>query len=926
MKVRPKIRWMVLLSFFLVFSAFVTARDSEAAKGFVGTQTCIDCHQSWLDNNPETADVASGHVSFDYRPLSIQSSTEPPPWYSIPEGYVNSVHNITPLDLTKTDDVKCEGCHGTGIAHFGIGPIPTPIPGIKTCGGCHKETGVAFPLKDFLLTAHANPNNLPKKFFDQKRHGPGQAFTSALTPMAAPGLALFKQGTFGPVGTAVSKDERIEECSVCHNYALQLPQFRVKIAEGQFSKPAVSCGACHDSHIPAPSGIDPAIVTSTVVVNAVTGSSTPVSVSAVPGRQMSYRNLKPYKLGDNGAQNTINGIWTRGSLINRPQTVIIKGAVTVSTSSDGTCDLITLSSDVEGDVIGFVKNQVKEGDTLFVSGVASTTVNLPADAKLAGKPITLQATLDGDTFEIIQVIDERTVLVNAPVVATTNVTYVLANGKDTKNLSVDVSFCGLTLSFEVRNMFTNSEDLCGSCHTQGTYKYTKWGQKKDQTLVDLSPSHNLNIAGQYKTSGHADKRAPAWEEFFIFGGHNLNWPYDMSITGSGGVGSLRNKGKMTFALVATPDKTLAYLNTKGNTTLPSTTGSFNCLQCHNGLSAIDYLNDVQGTSAASVVWGDATVTCLTCHDPHQNEGTIEPNIRVPVKLSYNSRFVDATKNPRGGINKMMDGTDIPSGAGTGIICLFCHEGRESGLTVFLNITSNSVDPYTDPNKVIKGGNGISFQNPHYLESGAVLWSKNAWEYFFSGVPQSYSSGISAHQATNCAGCHMGEASPNGLEGGHTWRPRIETCQQCHNGATSFQDIQASADWDGNGKVESAFLEIGTVVDPVAGTGDYGLRGQLRQALQAKGIFYDPNANPYFFKSPTDSTSGNAFTAWTSNTLTAAFNLTFMYKAGNCVYIHNPFYAAQILQDSLKALGVTPTGVRPAGDRNATDYRTIVVNP
>ena len=51
---------------------------------------------------------------------------------------------------------------------------------------------------------------------------------------------------------------------------------------------------------------------------------------------------------------------------------------------------------------------------------------------------------------------------------------------------------------------------------------------------------------------------------------------------------------------------------------------------------------------------------------------------------------------------MMDGTDIPSGAGTGIICLFCHQGRESGLTVYINITGNGVNPYTDPDKVIKG--------------------------------------------------------------------------------------------------------------------------------------------------------------------------------------------------------------------------------
>lgn len=169
------------------------------------------------------------------------------------------------------------------------------------------------------------------------------------------------------------------------------------------------------------------------------------------------------------------------------------------------------------------------------------------------------------------------------------------------------------------------------------------------------------------------------------------------------------------------------------------------------------------------------------------------------------------------------------------------------------------------------------------------------------------------------GCHMSEVSSNGLEGGHTWRPKIEVCQQCHPGANSFSDIQASADFDGDGVVKSAFAEIGTIGDP--DLGDSGLYGQVKAALQAKGISYDPDSYPYFFDS-----AGGQFRAWTTNTLTAAFNLSFLFKAGNCTPYHNVFYSAQILQDSLRALGVTPTGVRPAGDRNATDYRTIVVNP
>ena len=51
---RPKTRWMFLLSLILVLTAFfvVRGRDAQSASNFVGTQTCIDCHNTWLDNNP----------------------------------------------------------------------------------------------------------------------------------------------------------------------------------------------------------------------------------------------------------------------------------------------------------------------------------------------------------------------------------------------------------------------------------------------------------------------------------------------------------------------------------------------------------------------------------------------------------------------------------------------------------------------------------------------------------------------------------------------------------------------------------------------------------------------------------------------------------------------------------------------------------
>jgi hypothetical protein len=634
----------------------------------------------------------------------------------------------------------------------------------------------------------------------------------------------------------------------------------------------------------------------------VLSGSTVVSAAPVP-RSVSYLNHKPYKIGANGAQDQNNGIWTRGSAIARPTFSIVNGVGTVSVG--GGANILTFPG---GGFLG----RVREFNTLFLSGTASGTVNLPADAINAGAPVTVKTTLDRAGFEVVTVTDTTVGFMPSPTVTATVIYRKAAGG--TGNLSVPITFIGQA-NFDIKDMYTNTENLCGSCHGQGTYKYSAVGQPGS---VDVSKTHNIDILGQYLVSGHANKLELAFLEFSAFEfatSHQAIYPFDQSITGSGGVGSLRNRGNRSFELTQTPNLQNAYLVFPGNTTQPvATSTSLACNQCHHGLGSVDFQKDVQGTPEASVLWGDATVTCWTCHEPHEDQTGSGNNIRVPVKLSYNSRFVNATTNPRGGINKFMDGTDIPAGVRDGIICLFCHQGRESGLTVFLNIKTNTtVDPYTNPDARLTGIS--SFQNPHYLESGAIVWSKNAWEFFFNNVPQRYSSGISDHQAKNCMGCHMGEASPNGLEGGHTWRPRIEVCQDCHGPVQTFQEIPAGGDYNGNGIVESAFAELGTI-NP-----DTGLFGQVKAALAAKGIFYNPDSYPYFFNA-----SGGTFTAWTTNTLAAAFNISFLFKAGNCAPYHNVFYSAQILQDSLNALGVTPTGVRPAEDRNATDYRTIVVNP
>lgn len=874
----------------------------------VSSQVCLKCHSSWLDNDPPKGDVASRNAMLDYLPLNLP--TRPNPFYTIKEGYEGSIHSSPAFNPMVTDFVTCVGCHqGISQAHGGPGGIPTA----QTCIGCH--TDPFFDSASFLSTGHANPNGLPGKFFDQLGRG-GKRATGFLPTGQA--VTLLRAN-----GRPVKMNQRIEECSACHNYALQHPRLTKRIAKGNMPDPEVGCAACHQAHIPAPDGNHPAQVSSTVQVSRVSGS-TVLEVTPVEGRSVFYANHRPYKVDETGAQNPAMGTWSRGSAIARPSRSIVEGTGSLA-SEHAVSDKLVFSS---GGFLG----KVKAGDTLLLSGQATGSATLPADAVNAGEVVEVRASFDWAGFEVEEVLDDQSLIIKprtdsqamAPLgsnqiaaVAKATVTYRKAAG-GTGTVPVFAPFQG-PIQFMVRDMRTNTEGLCASCHTKGFYKYTALGRKADGTLVELGATHNSDIMTQYRNSGHANKAAPPFEEFSAgtYGStHQPTYPFDMSITGSGGVGSLRNKGNTSFQLTQTPDPNNAYLVAAGNTTQPVLINNYQCNQCHHGLGSIDYQEDRQGTEEAQVLWGDATVTCITCHDPHKDAGGTGMNIRVPVKLSYNSRFVDAVSNPRGGINKFMDGTDIPDTVRDGRICLFCHQGRESGLTVYqaIKAANPALDPYSQPDQTISAS-GVSFINPHYLDGGAILWSRNAWEYFFGGIPQTYSEGNIAHQALNCMGCHMDTPKEDNSAGGHTWKAQVETCQRCHGPVEEFTEIQASADYDGDGTVGTVFQELGTI-NP-----DSGLFGQLKAALQAKGIYYNPDSYPYFFTA-----TGGQFRNWTTNTLSAAFNLAYAYKAGNAVYAHNAKYIVQILQDSLQALGVAPSGVRPFGERPATDYRAIIINP
>jgi hypothetical protein len=357
-----------------------------------------------------------------------------------------------------------------------------------------------------------------------------------------------------------------------------------------------------------------------------------------------------------------------------------------------------------------------------------------------------------------------------------------------------------------------------------------------------------------------------------------------------------------------------------STTANAGRNNFACFQCHNGLTSIAYQDNVQGTSAAPVVFGDATVTCVTCHDPHRNVTGNTKNTRKPqVMTNYNSGGLTFSGNV------FLDNTPVPAETGNATICVYCHQGRESGYTLF--------------QRRLKTGATTtgSFLNEHYLGTGAMLWGKNAYEY----GGKSYGA-VTAHQQANCTTCHMTQSGRDDL-GGHSWKIAAAddtvnntSCNtaSCHSGRVpatktaleNFRDtsFDPTNDYDGNGTADGIPVEISNLCI------------QLKDLLAANGVFYSDLNYPYFLS---DAALTLSFSAWTPSLLKAAFNLQFVIKGlpsaavtqvglpNPSAAVHNYRYNIQILRDSYDNLwAILPAGqldrsaqARPTGNRLATNY-------
>jgi hypothetical protein len=240
------------------------------------------------------------------------------------------------------------------------------------------------------------------------------------------------------------------------------------------------------------------------------------------------------------------------------------------------------------------------------------------------------------------------------------------------------------------------------------------------------------------------------------------------------------------------------------------------------------------------------------------------------------------------------------GAPDANLCLSCHQGRQSTVSV------NKAVAGKDPDTV---GETLTFANVHYFAAGATLFG-HAAQGVYEYTGKEYA-GQFLHTAgfDTCTSCHDS----------HALNVKTDACKGCH-GVDDPGAIRMNSkdDYDGDGDVTEGLQ--GELA---------GLSDQLYVAIQAyakdvakKPIVYTAAENPYWFNDtnangvadPEEITSDNRYAPnWTPRLLEAAYNYQY-YQKDPGAFTHNFKYVAQVLFDSINdvgsKVGIKAKGVRP----------------
>ena len=313
-----------------------------------------------------------------------------------------------------------------------------------------------------------------------------------------------------------------------------------------------------------------------------------------------------------------------------------------------------------------------------------------------------------------------------------------------------------------------------------------------------------------------------------------------------------------------------------------------CAKCHTAGGFLEY------TATGAVATAQPLPAGLACNACH--EGASFPNIYVSALGDY--PFLEPVVFPSELTATYTNASNI---------CMTCHQGRESTVSVNEDIAacSNVGDCDADCTPMegaggaggaggASGCEGLGFVNIHYYAAAATLFGTNvkgAYEYAgqtYAGQNEFDNTSHANNNLQDCLGCHMqrGEAAdlPN-----HVFLPAVAACGPCHTGGAEFSELDNGLS-DNFQDVQTMLTDLLTAItDYTTDLGD--------------PVTYDPDSYPYWFNS-----EGGRY-RFDAPSLRAAYNYqTGSKDPGN--YIHNATYTKQFLYDSIIDMGGTTTVTRP----------------
>jgi hypothetical protein len=295
----------------------------------------------------------------------------------------------------------------------------------------------------------------------------------------------------------------------------------------------------------------------------------------------------------------------------------------------------------------------------------------------------------------------------------------------------------------------------------------------------------------------------------------------------------------------------AFRHWDGDGTVPGS-----CSKCHSPAGLPFYL--AEGVTVSQTVGNG--LTCTTCHSS---------------LIDFARREVATVAFPSGAV---LDTGDPDSN-----LCISCHQGRESTVSVDAAIAGLDLDT---PSAALR------FINVHYFAAGATRFgteAMGAYEYMGQTYKGLFTHTSSRDTCTECHDAHMGEVL-------------VQSCIKCHKNIQTTADIRrSSTDYDGDGNVAEGIAgEIETMQA-------FLLAAIQNYAATVAGtpIMYDANRYPYFMTE-----TGGTYKAFTPRLLQATYNYQYSVKDPGA-FAHNANYVLQTLYDSAADLGADMSGkIRP----------------